>query len=158
MEFGLVALLAGIAAAFAGGFIDAIAGGGGLVTMPALLLTGVPPHMAGDTEKSTSWGSGLEQQSQGFVSYTLDDWLTEWEESLAAALLGNADDQYFKFTRASLVRPAISSETSGFPSTRVRRSASRSAGSRLEALSSRPARRFRRSSPLSRATCIASKN
>ena len=46
MEFGLVALLAGIAAAFAGGFIDAIAGGGGLVTMPALLLTGVPPHMA----------------------------------------------------------------------------------------------------------------
>ncbi|MBQ9407101.1 MAG: TSUP family transporter [Desulfovibrio sp.] len=36
----------GIAAAFVGGFIDSIAGGGGLVTMPALLLSGVPPHMA----------------------------------------------------------------------------------------------------------------
>ena len=36
----------GILAAFAGGFIDSIAGGGGLVTMPALLLSGVPPHMA----------------------------------------------------------------------------------------------------------------
>lgn len=71
------------------------------------MFYGVPPHMAGDTEKSTSWGSGLEQQSQGFVSYTLDDWLTEWEESLAAALLGNAENQYFKFTRASLVRGDI---------------------------------------------------
>ena len=29
-----------------GGFIDAIAGGGGLITLPALLLTGVPPHYA----------------------------------------------------------------------------------------------------------------
>ncbi len=46
MEIGLIPLLVGIAAAFAGGFIDAIAGGGGLVTMPALLLTGVPPHAA----------------------------------------------------------------------------------------------------------------
>ncbi len=35
----------GILSAFVGGFIDAIAGGGGLVTMPALLLSGVPPHM-----------------------------------------------------------------------------------------------------------------
>lgn len=33
-------------AAMLGGFIDAIAGGGGLVTMPALLLCGVPPHQA----------------------------------------------------------------------------------------------------------------
>ncbi len=36
----------GILSAFGGGFIDAIAGGGGLVTMPALLISGVPPHMA----------------------------------------------------------------------------------------------------------------
>jgi HK97 family phage portal protein len=70
------------------------------------MFYGVPPHMAGDTEKSTSWGTGLEQQSQGFVSYTLDDWLTEWEQSLAAALVTD-DTQYFKFTRASLVRGDI---------------------------------------------------
>ena len=61
-------------------------------------------------------------------------------------------------TRASAVGPAMSSETSGLPSTRVRRSASRSAGSRSAAFSSRPPRRFRRSSPLLRATCMASKN
>lgn len=71
------------------------------------MFYGVPPHMAGDTEKSTSWGSGLEQQSQGFVSYTLDDWLTEWEETLCATLLGGSEDLYFKFVRASLVRGDI---------------------------------------------------
>lgn len=38
-------------AAFAGGFIDAISGGGGLLTIPALLLTGVPPHLALGTNK-----------------------------------------------------------------------------------------------------------
>lgn len=70
------------------------------------MFYGVPPHMAGDTDKATSWGTGLEQQSQGFVSYTLDDWLTEWEEGLGAALLTEqeADDHYFRYTRASLVR------------------------------------------------------
>lgn len=38
-------------AAFAGGVIDAISGGGGLLTIPALLLTGVPPHLALGTNK-----------------------------------------------------------------------------------------------------------
>ena len=32
---------------------------------------GVPPHMIGYTEKTTSWGSGVEQMSIGFVRYTL---------------------------------------------------------------------------------------
>ena len=36
-ELTLPVLLAGMAAALGGGFIDAIAGGGGLVTMPVLL-------------------------------------------------------------------------------------------------------------------------
>lgn len=38
-------------AALAGGIIDAISGGGGLLTMPALLLAGVPPHIALGTNK-----------------------------------------------------------------------------------------------------------
>lgn len=45
-----VALICG-AAALAGGFIDAIAGGGGLLTIPALLLCGVPPHVTLGTNK-----------------------------------------------------------------------------------------------------------
>lgn len=42
----------------------------------------VPPHMIGDTEKSTSWGSGIEQQSLGFVIYTLRPWIVRWEQRL----------------------------------------------------------------------------
>lgn len=41
-------------AAFAAGFVDSIAGGGGLLLLPALLLAGVPPHMALGTNKFAS--------------------------------------------------------------------------------------------------------
>ncbi|NPD14053.1 TSUP family transporter [Xinfangfangia sp. D13-10-4-6] len=46
-------------AAFIGGFIDSIAGGGGLITVPALLLAGLPPVEALATNKlQGSFGSG----------------------------------------------------------------------------------------------------
>ncbi len=41
-------------AAFVAAFIDSIAGGGGLITLPALLLAGVPPHLALGTNKTQS--------------------------------------------------------------------------------------------------------
>lgn len=37
--------------AFAAGFIDAVAGGGGMLTVPALLSIGLPPHLALGTNK-----------------------------------------------------------------------------------------------------------
>lgn len=40
-------LLAGLLA----GFVDAIAGGGGIISLPALLATGMPPHLALGTNK-----------------------------------------------------------------------------------------------------------
>jgi len=40
-----------ISAAFVAGLVDAIAGGGGLVTLPALLAAGLPPHVALGTNK-----------------------------------------------------------------------------------------------------------
>ncbi len=45
----LIALLIG--AAFAAGFVDSIAGGGGLITLPVLMLAGVPPVQALATNK-----------------------------------------------------------------------------------------------------------
>jgi uncharacterized membrane protein YfcA len=38
-------------AAFFAGFVDAIAGGGGLVTVPSLIAAGLPPHIALGTNK-----------------------------------------------------------------------------------------------------------
>jgi len=46
----LAVLLAGAVA----GFVDSIAGGGGLITVPALLAVGLPPHLALGTNKLAS--------------------------------------------------------------------------------------------------------
>jgi HK97 family phage portal protein len=49
---------------------------------------GVPPYMVGDVEKSTSWGTGIEQQGIGFVVYTLrPDWLVPTEQRVTKELL-----------------------------------------------------------------------
>lgn len=50
------------------------------------MIFGVPPHMIGDTSKSTSWGSGIEAQGIGFVVYTLRPWLTCIEQALSRLL------------------------------------------------------------------------
>lgn len=54
----------------------------------------VPPHMVGLTSKATSWGSGIEQMSIGFVVYTLVPWLKRWEQAIARDLIV-APDTYF---------------------------------------------------------------
>lgn len=43
---------------------------------------GVPPFMVGHHEKTTSWGSGIEQMSIGFVKYTLQRHLRAIEQEL----------------------------------------------------------------------------
>ncbi len=48
---------------------------------------GVPPHMVGHTESSTSWGTGLEQQTLGFVKFTLRRRLNRIEQALEKQLL-----------------------------------------------------------------------
>lgn len=53
----IVAALTGVA--FVAGLIDAIAGGGGLLTVPALLTAGLPPHFVFGTNKGAAvFGSG----------------------------------------------------------------------------------------------------
>jgi HK97 family phage portal protein len=37
-------------------------------------MFGIPPHLVGDVERSTSWGSGLESQNTAFVEYTVSGW------------------------------------------------------------------------------------
>src|SRR5690606_40850407 len=41
----------------------------------------VPPHMISDVERETSWGTGIEQQGIGFVTYTLRPWLERLEQA-----------------------------------------------------------------------------
>jgi HK97 family phage portal protein len=66
----------------------------------------VPPHMIGDTEKTTSWGTGIEQQQIGFVVMTMAPDLVNWEQRLAMDLLSDDDREkvFFKFNTNALMR------------------------------------------------------
>lgn len=64
------------------GFIDAIAGGGGLIMMPALLVSGIPPIMALGTNKLQSMcGTFVAMSNYGAKG------LIDWKENLPTALL-----------------------------------------------------------------------
>jgi HK97 family phage portal protein len=52
---------------------------------------GVPPFMIGHTEKTTSWGTGLEQMSMGFQKFTLRRRLKRIEQALEKQLLTGDD-------------------------------------------------------------------
>jgi HK97 family phage portal protein len=47
----------------------------------------VPPFMIGHTEKSTSWGTGLEQQMIGFLTFALRPYLTRIEQAIKRSLI-----------------------------------------------------------------------
>ena len=47
----------------------------------------VPPHMIGITDRSTSWGTGIEQMGIGFVSFTLMPYLQRISQSVTRDLL-----------------------------------------------------------------------
>ena len=57
LGFDVIAMLFGVATV--AGFIDAIAGGGGLLTIPALLSTGLPPAIALGTNKLQACGGSF---------------------------------------------------------------------------------------------------
>ena len=54
-------------------------------------MFGVPPHMVGHTQNSTSWGTGLEQQTLGFQKFTLRRRLKRIEQALQKQLLSPND-------------------------------------------------------------------
>jgi len=50
------------------------------------MLFGVPPHMLGQVDRTTSWGTGIEQQSLGFLRHTLASWLGPFEDAWSTML------------------------------------------------------------------------
>jgi HK97 family phage portal protein len=64
---------------------------------------GVPPFLLMDTEKSTSWGTGLEQQAQGWVTFDLHPtWLAPTEQRVTKEL--TAAGIYASYDVTSLLR------------------------------------------------------
>lgn len=79
------------------------------------MFFGVPPHMIGDVDKATSWGSGIEQQGVGFVVYSLQPWLVNITEAADTRLLSEPEQRrYFtKFDTTLLTLPDFKSRQEG---------------------------------------------
>lgn len=66
----------------------------------------VPPHMIADLDKTSSWGTGIEQQGIGFVVHTLTPWLARLENAFDQL---TPRGQYLKFNVNGLLRGDIKS-------------------------------------------------
>ena len=66
----------------------------------------VPPFMVGHSEKSTSWGTGLEQQMLGFLTFALRPYLSRIEQGIKKSLLPPPDRLKFhaEFSLEGLMR------------------------------------------------------
>lgn len=63
----------------------------------------MPPDMLQDVTRSTSWGTGIEQQGIGYVKYTLRGHLARWEQEGNMRLL-KGEDRYLKHLIDGLMR------------------------------------------------------
>ena len=102
-----LAILIGVA--FLAGFIDAIAGGGGLLTTPALLTAGLPPHLVLGTNKlSATFGSAV--ASLTFYRRKLfhpGQWKLAIFGTLAGALIGATVAHYLPAEWLNKMLPVV---------------------------------------------------
>lgn len=109
LDLSLELLLILAAAGFAAGFIDSIAGGGGLITLPVLMLAGIPPAQALATNKV----QGVFGAATAAISYAargLVDLRRQWKPALIAGIAGAAGAALVSFLptdQLRLVLPVI---------------------------------------------------
>ena len=107
VELSTLAVL--VVVAFVAGFIDSIAGGGGLLTTPALMTAGLPPHLVLGTNKlSSTFGSAI-------ASYTFyrrklfnpQDWTRALLGTAVGALIGAVIAHYLPAAWINQMLPVI---------------------------------------------------
>lgn len=69
-------------------------------------LFGVPPHLIGDVDRSTSWGTGIAHQTLGFLQFTLRPWLVRLEDVFTQDLIITRG-LYVQFSVEGLLRADI---------------------------------------------------
>ena len=90
MSFSIFSLqgLIAMTGFFFGGLVDAVSGGGGLITVPALIMAGIPMHnLIGTNQASAIFGavtSFLRFRRSGYINWTVGKY------AVPAALLGGA--------------------------------------------------------------------
>lgn len=50
-------------------------------------MFGIPPHLVGDVEKTTSWGTGIEQQNIAFASYTVSGYTNRIQQRVSREVI-----------------------------------------------------------------------
>jgi hypothetical protein len=76
----------------------------------------VPLHMIQETEKNTSWGSGIYSMTLNFVTFTLRPWAARIEQALDRQLLSDAEREtyFFEFNLDAILRGDLSSQSDYF--------------------------------------------
>ena len=74
---------------------------------------GVPPIIIGDSEKTSSWGTGVEQVTLGWVRFSVQPMLARWEEELNRKLFRQAG-QFVEFSLEALLRGDSKSQSEAF--------------------------------------------
>jgi HK97 family phage portal protein len=62
-------------------------------------LYGIPPHMLGDVTGSTSWGTGIEQQTLAYIIFTVGPWMRRAEKRLSDECLPRGIETEFSTRR-----------------------------------------------------------
>ena len=75
--------------------------------------SGVPPVLIGDNSKTSSWGTGIEQITLGFVRFKITPMLARWEEELNRKLFRRAG-QFLEFSLAALLRGDSKAQAEAF--------------------------------------------
>lgn len=69
--------------------------------------TGVPPHLLMQTDKQTSWGTGVDEQNRGLSKFVLGHWASRFEQRASRVL---ANPRWAEFDFAGLERPNFAVE------------------------------------------------
>lgn len=68
-------------------------------------LLGLPPHLLADTEKQTSWGTGLEEQNRSLLTFNFQGHINRIQQGVSDDLLvRELTNRYMRLNQASLLR------------------------------------------------------
>jgi HK97 family phage portal protein len=76
-------------------------------------VMGVPPIIIGDSDKTSSWGTGVEQVTLGWVKFDIQPMLAGWEEELNRKLYRRAG-RFLEFSLSALLRGDSKAQAEAF--------------------------------------------
>lgn len=84
-------------------------------TTDIAMMFGIPPHMLGQVDRTTSWGKGIEEQTLGFLKFTLSGWVSRFEDAWSTMLY---QPWKARFNLDGLLRPDSSARYEAYQAAR----------------------------------------